>query len=160
MIGCRIVVRYLFLLFVVVPLVELYLLVWLTRQTSFGLTVALTLVTGVVGSALAKQQGLRAYREWKRSLDSAVAPEIGLVEGLLILIGGVLLITPGLLTDACGFLLLLPPTRRFLARNVKEAITRRIAAGTLVVHGMRPPRPDPRDPRDVIDVAGKRVDDD
>lgn len=149
--------RYLFLLFVVVPLLELYLLVWLARQTSFMTTVAITLLTGALGSALAKQQGLRAYREWRRSLDAAVAPEIGLVEALLILVGGVLLITPGLLTDSCGLLLLLPPTRRFVAVRIKASITKRIAVGTVVMrsaHGRRPTS------GNVIETRGERVDDD
>jgi UPF0716 protein FxsA len=156
MIGCGVRVRYLFLLFVVVPLVELYLLLWLTRQTSFLTTVAVTVLTGALGSALAKQQGLKAYREWKRSLDAALAPEIGLVEGLLILVGGVLLITPGLLTDACGFLLLVPATRRRVARALKDAISRRIAQGTLVVQSSFSTRQHGT-PRDVIDVRGDDV---
>lgn len=149
--------RYLLLLFVVVPMVELYLLVWLTRETSFLTTVVVTLLTGALGSALAKQQGLKAYGEWKRSLAAGVAPEIGLVEALLILIGGVMLITPGLLTDSCGLLLLVPMTRRALARRIKDAIGRRIAAGTLVVETHHTaPRTRPV-PSRVIDAEGHDV---
>jgi UPF0716 protein FxsA len=157
MIGWSVRVRYLLLLFVVVPMVELYLLVWLTRETSFLTTVVVTLLTGALGSALAKQQGLKAYGEWKRSLAAGVAPEIGLVEALLILIGGVMLITPGLLTDTCGLLLLVPMTRRALARHIKDAIGRRIAAGTLVVQTHHAaPRTGPV-PSRVIDAEGHDV---
>lgn len=124
-------VRILLVLFVVVPLAELYLLLWLGRTTGFAATLAVTLLSGLVGSALAKHQGLGAYRAWRRSLDSLTPPEVGLVEGMLILAGAILLLTPGLLSDVVGFVCLIPWTRRWLAKRIKARIEVRLAASTV-----------------------------
>lgn len=120
--------RALWLLFVFVPLAEAYLLLWLSRVTSFQFTVGVVLVTATTGAFLAKRQGLRAYREWQQALAAGKTPEIGLVEGSLILVGGLLLLTPGLLTDSIGLSLLLPFTRRRLARFIKARLNAKLAA--------------------------------
>lgn len=156
--------RTLISLFVFVPLLELYLLTILSKYIGFGATVAITLITGIVGSALAKREGLRAYRQWRRSLDAMQAPEVGLVEGVLILVGGVMLITPGVLTDLAGLSLLLPWTRQRLAKVVKHRVARYLQQHTIVVGGdivggdaSRPPVGQ-RAPK-VIEGAGESVDD-
>jgi UPF0716 protein FxsA len=144
--------RWFFVAFVVVPLTELYLLIWLSRWIGFGWTVAITLVTGVVGGTLAKHEGLRVWRRWASAIAEGRTPESGVAEGLLVLLGGILLLTPGVLTDALGFCLLLPPTRRRIAIGLRAAIERRIAAGTMrvVSHAERT-----RSRDDAIDTTGE-----
>jgi UPF0716 protein FxsA len=114
--------RWLFLVFIVTPLVELYLLLWFADLTSLGAAVALTLVTGIVGGSLAKREGLKVWRRWNQALANMQPPEQGVIDGVLILIGGVLLITPGILTDLVGFSLLAPPTRDVVARAIRRRI--------------------------------------
>lgn len=143
----------LLLLFVVVPLVELYLLLMLGRTTGFAATLGMTLLSGIVGSLLARRQGLLAYRAWKRSLDSLSPPEIGLVEGMLILVGAVLLLTPGLLTDVAGFVLLVPWTRRLVAKQVKANIEKRLLVRTSATATPR------RRPTAVVESEGRSLDD-
>lgn len=118
--------RWLFLAFVAVPLVELYLLLKLGDLFGPGPTVALVVVTGLGGATLAKREGLRVYSEWKSALERGRAPEVGVIEGLLVLLGGALLITPGVLTDLTGLCLLLPPTRRRLALHLRRMVERRL----------------------------------
>jgi UPF0716 protein FxsA len=126
-------VRLLLLLFLVVPLLELYLLLWIGRLIGWWPTVALTVVTGTLGGALARREGLRVWRAWRAALDRLEPPAEGVVEGILVLVGGALLITPGVLTDVAGFALMVPWTRRHVAVRVRGAIDRRIRAGTFQV---------------------------
>jgi UPF0716 protein FxsA len=125
--------KYLFLAFTVIPLVELYLLLLIGRHVGALPTVMLVLVTGLIGALLARKEGLRVVRRWQQSLARGRMPEEGILGGLLVLVGGVLLVTPGVLTDVVGFLLLLPPSRRWIARRVRRVLERRIADGTVRV---------------------------
>lgn len=120
--------RWLVVAFVVVPLTELYLLVWLSGAIGFWETVAIALVTGIVGGNLARREGLRVWRSWKLALEGGQAPESGVVEGMLILVGGVLLCTPGVLTDLTGFALLVPVTRRPLSKWLAAVVQARVVA--------------------------------
>jgi UPF0716 protein FxsA len=105
----------LLLLFVIVPLVEAFLLAKLGAVMGWANTVALVIVTGVVGAWLFRLEGTRAWRGWQRALSEGREPADGVLSGLLLLLGGAFLITPGVLTDALGILLLLPWTRQRLA---------------------------------------------
>lgn len=113
------------LVLVAVPLVELALLVWLGRRIGFLPTVALVLVTGVVGAALARHQGLASLARFRAALDARRLPHRELVDGVLVLAAALLLVSPGVLTDATGFLLLVPPLRRRVGQRVLAAIGRR-----------------------------------
>ncbi len=106
---------WLFLLFTVVPVVELYLLLQVGAVIGGWPTVGLVLFTGAVGAALARREGLRVLRDWQTALGAGRLPSEGVLSGLLVLVGGVLLVTPGLLTDVAGFSLLVPWTRRVVA---------------------------------------------
>lgn len=101
-----------FLLLTVVPLVELWLLVLIARQTSVLATIVGVIAVGAVGTWLARHQGLRAWRRLGDELAAGRAPADSILDGLLILLASVLLVTPGVLTDVAGLLLLLPPTRK------------------------------------------------
>lgn len=156
--------KLLLLLFTIVPLAELYLLLLLGRLMGFWSTVVLVLVTGVLGAALAKSEGLRVLRQWQAALTEGRMPEEGVLGGLLVLVGGVLLITPGVLTDVTGLLLLFPPTRRLVAAFVMKRLERRIREGSVrVVTFSTFDRQGPFAPRDVpvtgavIDVDGEEV---
>lgn len=119
--------RWLLLLFVAVPLAELYLLVWLSGIIGFWETLAITLLTGIVGGGLARREGLRVWRGWNAALASGRSPEAGIVDGMLVLLGGAFLITPGVVTDVVGLCLLLPFTRRPMARLVRAVAARELS---------------------------------
>ncbi len=119
----------LILLLTVVPLVELYLLFKLSDWTGFLVTVLVIVGTGIVGAALARMEGLRVLGTIQRDLADGRLPADGLLDGGLILLAAALLVTPGLLTDTVGFLLLLPPTRVVARRMLKGWIKRKIEQG-------------------------------
>ncbi len=118
----------LLLLFTVVPIVELVLLIQIGRVIGFFPTLAIVLVTGALGASLARSQGLATLQKVQQEMAEGRVPAGALLEGLLILLAGALLITPGLLTDLTGFLLLVPPLRAALQRTVARAIRRRMQA--------------------------------
>lgn len=101
----------LILFFVLVPLVELVLLSQLLTHTGLLPTIALVLITGVIGANLAKQQGMQVWKSIHEQMAQGKTPSREILNGVMILVAGALLITPGVLTDICGFLLLVPRLR-------------------------------------------------
>ena len=91
----------------------------------FWPTVGLIAATGVLGAALAKREGLRVWGEWREALEQGKVPAVGLVDGLLVFLGGLLLLAPGLLGDVVGVFLLVPPTRRLVANFVRARLEAR-----------------------------------
>lgn len=126
----------LFLLFTLVPLVELYLLVMIGGWVGVAPTIALVAVTGMLGAWLAKREGRKALASYQEALTQGRMPEDGIISGLLILVGGVLLIAPGVLTDVTGLALMIPPIRRGVAKLVMRRVERRIGSGELRVMHM------------------------
>lgn len=116
-------------LFILLPIVELALLIQLGEWIGLGWTLALVVATGALGATLARRQGLRAWLAIQAELRAGRMPGTTLVDGLLILIGGIVLLTPGLLTDLTGFLLLLPATRTVLKRRLKRRFQRAVERG-------------------------------
>lgn len=123
----------LFLLFTLVPLVEIYLLMTLGGLMGPGPTIALVAITGFLGAGLARREGRKAIASYQAALAKGELPEDGIVSGLLILAGGVMLITPGILTDAFGLAMMVPPIRRGVAKLVKARLQKRIEGGELQV---------------------------
>lgn len=123
----------LLLLFTVVPLVELALLVQIGQRIGLGPTIALVLLTGVLGAWLTRLQGLRVLGRVRSELEQGRMPAAELVDGLLIVIAGAVLLTPGLLTDLCGFFLLVPAGRRVIRRAVTRAFRGRVQGGATVM---------------------------
>jgi UPF0716 protein FxsA len=119
----------LLLLFTTVPLVELALLLWIGARIGVLPTVALILGTGVAGASLARLQGLATWRRFQAALAAGRLPGSELLEGLLILVAGALLLTPGILTDAAGFLLLVPPARRWIVSRAEVRLRARVVTG-------------------------------
>jgi UPF0716 protein FxsA len=156
-------VRWLLLLFVIVPLAELYLLLYLGSILGFWTTVAITLITGVLGGALAKHEGLRVWDAWRRSLDELRPPEQGVIDGVLVLLGGALLITPGVMTDVVGLLLLLPWSSSRVAQLVRQQIDHRLSVRRMEAMGDIPgvsafPGVHDEPPSGVVDTEGEDVD--
>ena len=114
------------LLFTLLPAIELALLIEIGRRIGTLETIGLILVTGVVGAALARYQGLAVLRRARLELAGGQMPATALMDGVIILVAAALLVTPGVLTDAVGFLLLIPFTRAgiraLLARWLQRAL--------------------------------------
>jgi UPF0716 protein FxsA len=123
----------LFLLFTVVPLIELFLLVQLGAWMGVWPTIALVAATGFVGAALARREGRRALASYQEAMARGRMPEEGIVSGLLILAGGVMLITPGVLTDVFGLAMMVPPVRRAAAKLVGARLQKRVSEGSIRV---------------------------
>lgn len=115
----------LLLLFIVVPAVELALLIELGDHIGTLATLGLIVITGVVGAALARRQGLSVLRNMQLELTEGRLPAGALVDGVIILIAGALLVTPGILTDAVGFLCLVPAVRKRLKQGLWRHLERR-----------------------------------
>ena len=146
----------LFLLFTVVPLIELYLLIAIGRLLGPAPTIALVLLTGALGAWFARLEGARVIRRWQEAMARQQLPKDGVIDGLLIFLGGVLLITPGILTDIAGLSMVVPPTRRVIAGAVRRWVEHQIATGRVQVYapgynGGRSQGPG------VIDVEGEVV---
>lgn len=105
----------LLLLFLLVPLLEIYLLIVVGGIIGALPTVALVVLTAVVGAALARHQGLATLQRLQATMARGETPAFEMLEGVLLLVGALLLLTPGFFTDALGFACLLPPTRRVLS---------------------------------------------
>lgn len=119
----------LIVLFVAVPIVELFLLLKIAEMTSALTTVAIIFCTGTLGAYLAKKEGKSVITDIKMATNEGRVPGDGLINGLCILIGGALLITPGILTDIVGFSLVVPLTRKLIAAMIKDAIKSKIESG-------------------------------
>lgn len=146
----------LFLLFTVVPLVELYLLVAIGRVLGPMATIALVLLTGALGAWFARLEGGRVIRRWQEAMARQQLPKDGVIDGLLVFVGGLMLITPGILTDIAGLSMVMPPTRRVLARFLRAWFERQILAGRVQVYAPGYVG-SPRQSGDVIDVEGEVV---
>lgn len=124
-------------LFVLLPIVELALLIQLGQAIGLPWTLAIVVTTGFLGATLARRQGLRAWLAIRAELQNGRMPAGALVDGLMILVGGIVLLTPGILTDLLGFALLVPVTRnilkRFMRGRFERAIERGDASFTVIV---------------------------
>ncbi len=117
------------LLFVAVPAAEVIIYVKLGRLIGLVPTLALILGTGIAGAILAKQQGFYIITRIREEIQSGVVPGNRLLDGLLVLAGALLLLTPGLLTDLAGFVLLLPVTRVYIREFLKRKLRKWIREG-------------------------------
>ena len=116
----------LFVLFVVVPLVELYVMIQVGQEIGALWTIALLVAVSIVGAWLAKREGLGVWRRMRAEISAGQVPTAHLVDGVLVLFAGALLLAPGFITDVLGLLLLLPPTRALVRRALHRAIVGRI----------------------------------
>jgi UPF0716 protein FxsA len=112
----------LFLIFLVVPFVELFVILQVGRAIGALDTIALLVVVSMVGAWLVKREGLAVLRRAQERMARGAVPGTEVIDGVLILLAGALLITPGFLSDALGVLLLLPPVRA----GVRHTVSRRL----------------------------------
>lgn len=128
----------LILLFTLIPLIELVVLIKLGNIIGLIPTILIVILTGILGASLTRSQGLNTLNRIQSDLSRGVVPAENLLNGVLILVGGVVLLTPGLLTDTLGFLLLIPATRnRFkglLKNRLKQRIDRNKTETTITIH--------------------------
>jgi len=110
----------LLILFVTVPIIEIWILIDIGRGIGTLPTILLIIFTGVVGAYLTKRQGLMTIYKIKENLKMGIMPSEELIDGFLIVLAGGFLITPGILTDSVGFLLLYPKSRNFIKRYLKN----------------------------------------
>ncbi len=128
------------LLFTLLPLIELYLLIKVGTYLGAGPTILLVLGTGVIGAYLARLEGWRTWRNMQENLSRGIAPTGDLVDGVLILAAGLLLITPGILTDAVGLGLLFPPTRSALKEYLRRKLEEHARSTDIEIHVGRWPQ--------------------
>ena len=135
---------FLIVLFIVVPIAELYVIVQVGQTIGIWPTLALLLADAILGSLLLRHQGRGAWLRFNQALAQRRFPGKEVVDGLLIVVGGTLLLAPGFLTDIVGLLLLIPPTRAIV-----RGLLRRFTIGRFLVVGMPGaggPRPGPDGP--------------
>jgi UPF0716 protein FxsA len=112
-------------LFIVIPIVELYVIIQIGSLIGVWPTIALLLADAVLGSLLLRHQGRGAWRRFNAALSEGRFPGREVADGLLIAIGGTLLLTPGFVTDIFGLILLIPPTRAIVRRLMRGYVGRR-----------------------------------
>ena len=123
---------YLILLFTLIPLIELAILIKIGQHMGVAYTIGIVLLTGVAGAYLAKMQGLITLRRIQEDINQGIMPADKLFDGVLILCSGILLLTPGLLTDIIGFMGLIPLTRNLLKRWIKAKVEDIISRGKVI----------------------------
>ena len=135
----------LFLLFTIIPAAELWVLFQVSDRIGFLETIWLIVITGIIGAGMSKREGVKVIHDLQQSLQNGQQPGTKVIEGILVLIGGLLLITPGIMTDIFGFSLIVPFTRQRLAPLIQKAVEQGMATanqnGTRIHVG--PLRPGP-----------------
>lgn len=124
------------LLFLVVPIFELYVIIQVAHAIGVFDTLGLLILDSIIGGWLMKREGLGVLRRLQTKLQGGELPSTELVDGFLILFGGALMLAPGFVTDILGILLLLPPVRavvrRVLARRFKTVVLNRGGFGDVI----------------------------
>lgn len=140
------------LAFIVVPLVELYVIIQVGQVIGALPTIALLLFVSIAGAWLVKREGMRAWRRFRDALDAPRVPTKEVIDGALVLFAGALMLTPGFLTDIVGLLLLAPPTRAVANRLIRTRA--RMSFGLM---GLPPRRRPVQQPDDRVDVKVVRI---
>ena len=121
----------LFLCFTLIPVAELYILIHLGGIIGGLNTVMLVIITGFIGAYLARMEGLNTMIKVRRNLNQGLMPAEELLDAFIILLAGLVLITPGLLTDTAGLLLLWPPTRNMFKRFLRKKFDEMASNGSI-----------------------------
>ena len=138
------------LLFIVVPIAELAVIIQVGQVIGVWWTIALLVVDSVLGSVMMRSQGRTAWRRFNEAVNDGRVPAREVLDGALVIFGGLLMLTPGFITDILGFVLLLPPTRA----AVRAVLVRRLAQ-RMTVSSIR--RPDDVVDGTVVDVENDRL---
>jgi UPF0716 protein FxsA len=140
------------LLFIVVPIVELYVILQVGQAIGIVPTVGVLVADSILGSMLMRSQGRAAWRRFNGALGEGRPPAREVLDGVLIIFGGAFLLTPGFVTDLLGLLLLVPPTRAVIRRVLVRTVLRRVIA-VRVATAAYGHRPRPAEPYDVTGTA-------
>lgn len=124
-------------LFVLAPLLELYLIYKVGDSIGIELTLLLLLADSVIGSVLLRSQGRTVWRRFNEALATGRMPHREVTDGVAVIAGGAFLVTPGFLTDIVGLLLLLPPTRALIVRYAGRRVARKMMARVTVADARR-----------------------
>lgn len=129
--------KYLILLFIVLPAAEIYVLLKIGQKIGGINTVAIIILTGAAGAIAARMEGLRVLMGFQNDLQNGIMPADGIMDGIMVLAGGILLIIPGFITDIFGLILIVPFTRRLLKYLLKRYIQKKIDRkhGIITVEG-------------------------
>lgn len=125
--------RYLFFLIIVIPAAEIGLFLLSGKTIGVWPTILLIVLTGVLGAYLAKREGLQTIRKAQEQLQYGQIPGDAILDGICVLAGGILLLTPGFISDITGFLMLFPPTRRVFKFWMIKFIRKRIDRGNIKI---------------------------
>lgn len=129
---------YLLVLFIGLPVVELALLIKLHGMLGLGPTILLVLLTGIAGATLVRRQGIAILFNIQREMSTGNLPAPQMLDGIMVLLAGALLITPGLITDTVGFALLVPYIRRHIRGWLRKKLEQKISSGYIQIHVDRP----------------------
>ncbi len=119
------------LIFIIVPLMEILLLIEIGSRIGTLNTILIIVLTGILGAYMMRQQGFTILANIRGNLSQGRMPTGELINGVLVLVGGILLLTPGFFTDAVGFVLLIPTTRGFVRKKIQLLIQRKIESGDI-----------------------------
>jgi UPF0716 protein FxsA len=125
--------RYLALLIILIPAIDIAVLLLSGNTIGVFPTIAFIIMTGVIGAYLAKREGLQTIKRAQEQLAYGQIPGDSVLDGICILIGGTLLLTPGFITDIAGFLLLFPPSRKPVKFLMINALRRKIEKGSIKI---------------------------
>lgn len=144
------------LVFIVVPLAELYVIIEVGKAIGTVPTIAILVADSILGSLLLRSQGRGAWRRLNQALAARRPPAREALDGTLIVFGGAFLITPGFVTDVLGLILLIPPTRAVVRKALVARLSRRFVV-TVAGRPLRRTRAAPATRRDPYDVEGTAV---
>ena len=119
----------LLMLFIIVPIVELYILIEVGKKIGSLTTIGIIILTGILGAYLVKSQGFMILRKIQNDLNEGILPGNSLIQGAIILAGGILLLTPGFITDIIGFIFLIPASRRIVKKYLLKWLKGKIKEG-------------------------------
>ena len=125
---------YLILLFTIIPATELFIFIKLGDSLGIFNTFLLVIVTGILGAHIARHQGFRVVQSIQNELNNGNMPTEQMIDGAMILVGGLTLLTPGLLTDIFGFLLLIPLTRTLLKAWLRKKFKTNLNSGSHIIN--------------------------
>ncbi len=132
----------LFVVFIIVPLAELYVILKVGDSIGWALTIGLLAADSVLGTVLLRSQGRAVWRRFQEAMAAGRMPHQEVQDGVAVIFGAAFLITPGFLTDLLGFALLLPPTRALILRLSRRRLARFMSDRVVVRRGSGPPGAD------------------
>ncbi len=125
----------LLILFVIVPVTELYILIEVGKKIGSLTTIGIIILTGIIGAYLVKGQGFMILKRIQNDLNEGIIPGDSLIQGAIILAGGIFLLTPGFVTDIIGFIFLIPVSRRVVKKYLLKWLKGKIKEGNFYYRG-------------------------